>query len=179
MSGVLILSGAFVLSFDFERARVRARSFFLMLLTSIMISINVVMFKSFAISTNFWTTVFYDLVGATVAGLLILFFIPKYRRDFFSSIREFHGEVIGINMFAETANLFARMLNGFVSLFVPIAITQFVIGLQPLFILLTGILLTKFAPHLGKENISKSALQRKFTAIILMLSGIAMLVIFS
>ena len=176
-AGGLIFFGALTLSFDFGSARVRARSFGLMLLTSSMIACNVVAFKSFALANDFWTTAFYDLIGASIAGIVLFVCIPRYRKAFVSTIREFGGRVIGVNMLAETLNIGARLLNGFVSLGVPLMITQFIIGLQPLFILTTGIVLTLVAPRLGKEAIDASALTRKFAAVILMLAGIVLLAI--
>ncbi len=176
-AGAMIFSGSVVLSFDFATVRIRTRTFFLMFVSSLMIAANVVIFKHFAVTTDFWTTAFYDLVGATIAGV-ILFFIPSYRHSFIGAIRQYRYQVVGVNMFAEIINIFARLINGFVSMSLPIAIVQFVNGLQPLFILVIGITLTKLAPRFGKEAIDRSALRRKFAAIILMVGGLALLSFF-
>lgn len=178
-AGSLIFFGALILSFDPHKSKIRAKTFFLMFLGAIMIALNVVMFKSFAIETNFWTTVFYDLVGASIAGFLLFILIKTYRTSFLGSIRQHGFAVIGVNMFAETTNIVARMINGAVTLLLPIAIIQFINGLQPLFILVIGILLTKFAPKISKEEISKKVLVQKFFAVFLMLSGFVFLTIFS
>lgn len=177
-SGVLIFSGALILSFDFSRLRIRMRSFMLMLLASVMIASNVVMFKAFALQTSFWATVFYDLVGAAFAGALMFLCIGSFRRTFTAVVREYRWRVIRVNMLAETVNIFARIMMGFVTLAVPIAVAQFVNGFQPLFILLLGILLSIHAPHLGKEKIDREALLQKFAAVGLMIGGFAMLSFF-
>ena len=176
-AGGLIFFGALTLSFDFGSAHVRARSFGLMLLTSSMIACNVVVFKSFAITNDFWTTAFYDLIGASVAGIVLFVFVARYRKAFLGAIHEFGAQVIGVNMLAETLNIGARLLNGFVSLGVPLMVTQFIIGLQPLFILTIGILLTLIAPRFVKEAIDRKYLVRKGAAIALMLAGVVLLTI--
>lgn len=178
-AGSMIFLGALVLSFDPHKSRIRSKTFFLMLLGASMIALNIVMFKAFAISTDFWTSVFYDLVGAAVAGILLFSLIKTYRVSFLEAIREHGFPVIGVNMFAETTNIVARMISGSVTLVLPIAIIQFVNGLQPFFIIIVGILLTKFAPKLGKEAISKKILVQKFGAVALMVVGFVMLSVIS
>jgi hypothetical protein len=150
----------------------------LMLLSSIMIAANIVIFKSFALSTSFWTTVFYDLLGAVVAGTILLALVARYRKDFFGAIKEHGLSVVAVNLSAETLSIGARMIAGFVTLAIPIAVVQFVNSIQSVFILVIGIILTKFAPHLGIEAIDRRSLSRKFSAIILMCAGLALLTFF-
>lgn len=178
-AGSMIFFGALVLSFDPHSSKIRSRTFFLMLTGAVMIALNIVMFKSFAIETDFWTTVYYDLVGATLAGVILFALIKTYRLSFLGAIKEHGFPVIGVNMFAESANIVARMISGSVTLLLPIAVIQFINGLQPLFILCIGIVLTVFAPRLGKEIISKRVLVQKFSAVFLMVAGFIMLTLVS
>ncbi len=178
-AGSMIFFGALVLSFDPHSSKIRSRTFFLMLTGAVMIALNIVMFKSFAIETDFWTTVYYDLVGATLAGVILFALIKTYRLSFLGAIKEHGFPVIGVNMFAESANIVARMISGSVTLLLPIAVIQFINGLQPLFILCIGIVLTIFAPRLGKEIISKRVLVQKFSAVFLMVAGFIMLTLVS
>lgn len=178
LSGGMIFAGAILLSFDFKKVRIKMRSLLLMLLGSLMIGLNVVMFKAFALETSFWTMAFYDLVGAALGGALLFFLVRSYRVSFIGALRQYRHKVFFVNMTAETLSIFARLLNGFVALFLPIAIVQFVNGFQPLFILIIGILLTAHAPHLGKEAIDRHSLIQKFSAIILMIGGFALLSFF-
>lgn len=175
LAGALIFLGALILSFDFKHLRIRTRTFLLMLLSSTMIAGNVIIFKAFALQTSFAATAFYDLVGAALGGTLLFIFVGRYRRTFIEVIREHRHNVVGINITAETLSILSRLINGFVSLLLPIAIVQFVNGLQPLFIVLIGILLTLVAPRFGKEAITKSALLQKGIAAVCMLAGFALL----
>lgn len=175
LAGSMIFFGAIALSVDIGHMKLRRRTFFLMLLSSLMIAVNVVIFKGFALETSFWTTVFYDLLGAAIAGVVIIAASPRYRRDFMGAIRQHGSRVVSVNLVAESISVGARMVNGFVSLSLPIAIVQFINGLQPLFILVIGIVLTKFAPHLGEEAVDRRSLVRKFSAIILMCGGLSLL----
>lgn len=174
-AGSLIFAGAIILSFDFKHFHIRRKTLSLMLIASVMISMNVILFKFFGLKTNFWTATFYDMIG-TMFGAAILWSISQYRRDFISAIREYKYRIVFISMAIELTGLFARLLFGFVTLSVPAALVQFVTGLQPLFILLIGIMLTKWAPHWGKEAVDRSSLVRKFSAILIMLLGLVLLI---
>ncbi len=174
-AGSLIFIGALVLSFDFTRFHIRRRTLFLILLASVMIAANVIMFKFFGLRTDFWTTCFYDMIGTALGGA-VLFSIPQYRADLISAIRKFKYRVVALSLAIEASGISARLLFGFVTLSVPAALVQFVNGLQPLFIVLIGIFLTKWAPHLGQEAIDRRSLIRKFSAILIMLLGLVLLV---
>ncbi len=175
VSGALIFLGALILSFDFKRFRMKRRSFLLMLLSSVMIAGNVVIFKAFALHTSFSTTAFYDLVGAAAGGTLLFAFVGNYRRTFIQVVREHRHNVVGVNLLAETLSILSRLINGFVSLALPVAIVQFVNGLQPLFIVAIGTVSTLLAPGFATEAIGRKDLVRKGLACLLMLSGFALL----
>ena len=179
VAGSMIFFGAVAISIDIGHMRLRLRTFLLMLLASTIIAANIVIFKGFALATSFWTTVFYDLAGAVIAGVVIFLASARYRRDFAGAIRAHGSPVVTINLAAETISVAARMVNGYISLFIPIALVQFMNGLQSLFILVIGIVLTTLAPHLGEEKIDRRSLARKFSAIILMCGGLAFLFILS
>ena len=177
-AGSLIFFGAIILSLDSEDRRIRRKTFLLMLLASAMIAGNVIVFKYFGLKTDFWTTAFYDMIGTAIGGL-VLFCIPRYRRDLFSAVREHASAVVILSMAIELCGISARLLYGFITLAVPIALVQFVTGLQPLFTLFFGIVLTKWLPRFGVETIDRRNLTRKFSAILLMVTGIVLLCIFS
>ena len=174
-AGGLIFLGALILSFDIKRLRIKGRSLWLMLLASAMIAGNVVIFKYFALETSFSATAFYDLVGAAAGGTLLFACVGTYRRTFIAVIRDHRHRVVGVNLIAEILSILSRLINGFVSLLLPIAIVQFVNGLQPLFIMLIGLVLTVFFPSISKESIDRGSLLQKGLAALLMLAGFALL----
>ncbi len=174
-AGGLVFVGALILSFDFTKLHIRRRTLFLMLLASTMIASNVIMFKFFGLRTDFWTTCFYDMIGTTMGGM-VLFGIAEYRRDFISAVREYRSKIILLSVAIEASGIFSRLLFGFITLSFPAALVQFMNGIQPLFIILIGIALTKWAPHLGEEAVDRRSLARKFSAILIMLLGLILLV---
>ncbi len=178
LAGGMIFVGAVLLSFDFKKTKIRLRTFLLMSLASIMVAGNSVLFKSFALRTSFWTTAFYDMAGMALGGL-VLFCVARYRRDFFGAIRRYKMSVTSLSVGIESVSVVAGLLYGFITLSVPIAIVQFVMGLQPLFILLIGIMLTKWAPRFGIETVDKNALIQKFSAILLMVTGLILLSVYT
>lgn len=176
-AGLLIIAGAFILSIRFETAEFKTRTLFLMLLTSLMIAANVVIFKGIALSTHFWDAVRYDLVGIALAGILLFVAVPSYRTSLFGAIKEHGAPVLWMNASIEITNIFVRIVNGFVSLLVPATLVQFVNGFQPMFIIFFGVVLSVWFPKLGVEAIDRRSLVRKSGAVVLMAGGLILLAI--
>ncbi len=178
-SGLLIILGALILSTRIEALTFKLRTFLLMSLTALMIAANVVIFKSTAINSIFWDAVRYDLVGVALAGLALFLCVPVYRRDLFSAIREHGAQVITVNAVIEVSNVLARIVNGYVTLFVPATLVQFVNGFQPVFIVLFGMVLTRWFPSWGSEALDRKSLLRKGLAVCVMVLGLILLSIYN
>jgi hypothetical protein len=142
-----------------------------------MIATNVVVFKATAQNALFWDAVRYDLVGIALAGIALFLFVPKYRVVIYSAMREHGLPVLTWNATIEITNIAARIVNGFASLLVPATLVQFVNGFQPVFILLFGIILTKWFPSFGSEALDTKSLARKGIAVACMVLGLVLLAI--
>ncbi|MEI8249517.1 MAG: hypothetical protein WCG07_03435, partial [Candidatus Taylorbacteria bacterium] len=65
-------------------------------------------------------------------------------------------------------NLSAKLIMGFASLSVPVALVWIVNGVQPFMIFIIGLILTIWIPHIIEENMTKKVLiQRVFSMCII------------
>lgn len=172
-AGVLIITGAVGISSNFhgKKFKINKEVLFSMLFACLLIAINAVMFKFFAVELDFWTASFWEYFGFFIFGLVLLLFVKKYRKDFILSYQENKISMVGVNLLNETINIIAGIIFSFASLLAPVALVGLANGFQPLFVLLLGIVATIFVPNLIKENIKKAIIIQKAIFIILMIIG--------
>ncbi len=170
-ASVLIIGGGLAITWDIDRKKFKAKVFWLMLLASCLIAGEGVIFKLFALETDFWTVSFWEYIGTLILGLIFLLFIPKYRDKFIALWKNNKVALIGINFVNEILTVVGMLTFRYAMLLAPLALVQSVNGFQPVFGVLMGIALTLFFPHLGKENILKKNLLQKAVAVIIMLIG--------
>ncbi len=170
IGSLLIIIGGVAISWNIEASKLKSKILFLMLLASLLIATESVIFKIFALETNFWTTAFWEYAGTAIFGLGLLL-IKSYREKFFALWKQSKLTLIGLNFVNEIITMIGILTSRFAMLLVPIALVYSVNGFQPLIILLIGLGLTRFFPHLGKESIDRHHIVQKIIAIALMIIG--------
>lgn len=174
IGGVIIITGAIILSLDVQagqRWSIRKRTLLLMLLSSLLFSLNFLFFKYLALDSDFWTTSFWEYIGFIVFGVSLLVFIKSYRTEFFQVFKTNRFTVLSLNGVNEIVNIIAKLAFNYASLLAPITLTWIVDGFQPLFVFTYGILLTIFFPRISQEKIWGRHLVQKLIAISLMTFG--------
>jgi len=168
-----VVLGAFILSikkFDRHFFKLR-RSFWYMMIASLCIAVSIVIFRFVVVKQGFWSSLGYDFIGEGLGGLTLLF-SARYRRG---SIKAF--QKVTANLFAIfSANQGIYMLGRFFSYqavaMAPVALVSAVGGLQPLYTLVFGIILSIFFPSIIKEDIRRKTIAIKAAAMALMLFGL-------
>lgn len=173
IGGLLIVTGAIVISFEMKagkKFKFRSDVLGLMFLSSLIFALNFLVFKVFAIESDFWTTTFWESVGFIGFGFTLLIFAKSYRRDF---LRVFTKSPLatGLNAANEVINIVAKITFNYVSLLTPLALAWVGVGFQPVFILLYSILLARFLPKISKESVFGKHLTQKIISISIMLVG--------
>jgi len=174
VGGLLIMGGAIFLALEFEeKIRLKRKTFLLMLLTSILTALNVLIFKWIALEETFWVSAFWEYVGFIVFGVGVFFFHKTFRTQFLTVLKKNTAPVLLLNVFNELIVIAAKTTLHFATLFVPISMMLWLSeGLQPFFVLVFGILITLFFPHIADEKITKRHLIHKISALIVMFLGI-------
>jgi len=178
LAGILIISGAIGMSSNFsgKGIHIKKKVLGLMILASLMVAVNSVLFKFFAIELDFWTVSFWQYFGFFIFGLILLIFVKKYRVDFIESYRENKLSIVGLNLFNEVINIIAIIISTYATLLAPVALVGLVNGFQPFFVFLLGTLMTLMVPNLIKEDLSRKKLIQKIFFIIILFIGGALLV---
>ncbi len=172
-ASLLVVLGAIIISLDFsQKIKLKAKPFWLMVLSAFMIAVNGLVFKMVAINETFWGTAFWEYIGGGIFGLLLFTLIPLYRNQFIATIQRARKAVLTINLISELLNIGAKLAANFASLLAPLVLVWVVNGLQPFMVFLYGVILTVFIPSLGKENISKRVVVQKLAAMGVMLVGV-------
>ena len=175
-ASLLVIVGAIAISLDFsQKIKLKAKPFWLMVLSSFMIAVNALIFKIVALEGNFWGTAFWEYIGGAIFGLLLFSCLPLYRTQFIATIRRGKKAVLTINIVSELLNIGAKLAANFASLLAPLVLVWVVNGLQPLIVFIYGVILTVFLPALGKEDISRRTVVQKLSAMAVMLIGIYLL----
>jgi drug/metabolite transporter (DMT)-like permease len=176
LAGLLIIAGAVFLSIDIRgKVTFKMRTCLLMLLSSGIYAFSIFLFKWVAINENFWASCFWESLGVSLFGI-ILFFIPAYRRQFLNVFSSGSKSFVPILVLNEALNIGAKLLTNFATLLAPIVFVNLVAGIQPFFVFLYGVVLTKLFPTAIHEDISRKTIIQKCIAMIVIFIGTFLLV---
>jgi drug/metabolite transporter (DMT)-like permease len=170
---VIILVGALLNSIDFsgEKRKIKKRPVLYMIFACIAIAVSGVIFKFVTIEGNFWVSSFWEYLGLGLFGLIIYFFVPKYRNEF-HYMRKIGGiKILSINIISEFMSVIGNLMTNFALLLAPVTMVYLVSSFQPAIVLILTIVGTKFLPHIIKENISRRVLIPKIISIVIMIVG--------
>jgi drug/metabolite transporter (DMT)-like permease len=173
IASLFIIAGALVLSLELGMGviRIKRRVAVFMLSASLLYAMSSVVFKLVALEEGFWLSTFWSLTGTVLMGVFFLVAIPRYRNQFFSLLKENKVRILALNSINETLTILADFLSNFATLLAPIALVMLVQAFQPVFVLLIGVMLTLFFPHIGKESLSKKHLFQKIFAVCTIVIG--------
>ena len=174
---LLIVFGSLLLSLEFQtgHTRIKYRLILLMLGSSFLYALNSVLFKHFTLNHGFSSSLFWNMVGMVVFGIIILIVKQNYRHEFIHLLKTHHYKIISLNVITEILSLAGEVALLFAVLFAPVALVQSIGGLQPLFVFIIGIIITVFFPRFGKESLLYHHLTQKILSIIVILSGLYIL----
>jgi uncharacterized membrane protein len=107
----------------------------------------VVIFKSIALEATFWSTVFWQYLGAGLVSTALSIGVPSYRRTL--AVLCFSREayiLVPVTVSGELLNVLANLSVGFAGMMAPLALVSIVTGLHPLFLLAYGIVFSVLFP---------------------------------
>lgn len=180
IAGLLVIIGAFVLSLQIEGGRFHLNRHLLglMAVASVLFALTGTIFKKLALEVGYWPSQFWEYCGIALTGFAIFLFVKKYRRDFAQLYRQSRGKVFGYNVLAELCMIGGDLLFGFSLLLAPVTLVYVVNSLQPLFILVIGLILSWLLPRYYAEVHSRKNLAQKTLAIVIMVAGAVLLTIY-
>ncbi len=170
---LLIVFGSITISIDMSESKVRfkKKGTLLMLMASVFISFSNLLFKFTGNDYGFLITSYWTYLGYAILGALFFVFVKNYRTQFIFSMKANSLKIISINSLNEVIAIVSKMLQNFATLLAPLALVIAVNGFQPVFVLIYGILLTLFFPHIVSENITKRHIGIKAISITIIVIG--------
>ena len=122
---------------------------------------------------SFWGAIYWEHLGFLIMALLIFLFVPTWRKDFFKILKKRGKLAISANSLGEVINIVGNSALHYGTLLAPVGLVSLITeGTQPLFLLIGGIILTKFFPQIIKEDITRKTLLSKIGASIIMFIGL-------
>ncbi|HTE48297.1 MAG TPA: DMT family transporter [Candidatus Paceibacterota bacterium] len=173
----IVLFGVSLISINFsgQKKKLNWRPAVYMIIACFLIAIAGVIFKYVTIGDNFWISSFWEYAGLGGFGVLIYFFVPKYRKEFMLMNRSGGKKIFLLNTTSEILTIGGNLLTNYAILLAPVAMVYLVSSFQPAIVLFLTLLATKFFPNVAKENIKGRVLLPKIIAIVIMIVGSAIL----
>ena len=165
----MMIASALVISLHGLR-KIKLRLILLMLACTFALALSSVIFKFFAVKTDFWLTGFWMFAGEVLFGIALMA-IPSYAKGFVGLFKKHPGAVISVNGANELINFGGGLMARYASLLGPVAVVQAISGTTPLFVFVFGVALSLIAPRLGREDLSRKSLIRKGVAAALIVAG--------
>jgi drug/metabolite transporter (DMT)-like permease len=175
LSAIVVIIGATILSFEFEEEtglRFKLKPTMFMVAASLLLAMNDVIFKNTTIHDGSYViSMFWNLVGFVFFGSIMFICVKQFRSGFIDSIRENGKKFLALNILNESLQTVATITFSFAILLAPVALVMLVDAYQPVFVLIMGVLLTKYFPHITTEKISNKHLFHKILAITIIVIG--------
>ena len=177
-AALLVMAGAVAVSLDLSRPKIGIKRSVLvrMAAASFLLAVNAVLFKSVAVTEDFWISTFWSYASLAVAGVVLFATAAPWRAQFLTTLRVNRAPVIGLNVFNELLAVVGYVMITYATLLVPVAMVSVLSGFQPLMVFLIGVFLTLVAPRLGREDLSRRTVVQKLVAMAAMLVGTWLLV---
>jgi transporter family protein len=179
IGSVVVLIGVMVLSIDIDQKyKIKIITPILMIMSSLAISVSNMMFKSLNTEYSFWQGMFWNQGGLLLFALLSLIFVKRYRHDFVSILRINNLELGLFNAIGEALQIVAAFIAYYSILMAPVSLVLLIgYTAQPMFVFLSGIILSLLFPKVVKEKVGHKHLFQRTLAIIIMLSGVYQIVL--
>ncbi|MFT5849490.1 MAG: drug/metabolite transporter (DMT)-like permease [Patiriisocius sp.] len=165
--GIIIL-GTTIVAFEIDTDNnftVRRGTVFYMLAAGIFWALEATIFKMVALEEDVLQSLFWNSAILVVLGSFMFCFITKYRKHFIAAVRNNSRNILGANVVNEVLYMLGNTALAFAAMLAPIALILLMESFQAFFVLLIGIILTLFFPHISEEKIHLQNVIQKLLAI--------------
>ncbi|MEI6280869.1 MAG: DMT family transporter [bacterium] len=163
-----VILGTTIISFEVDsenKFKLRRKTIIPMTAAAFFWALGSVLFKTIALEEKLWRTIFWEHLMLTFVGLCIFIFVRSYRNNFISAIKNNSKEIISLNVANEALYIFGNIAYSIAYLLAPVGLVLLAESFQPIFVLLIGVFLTIFFPHISSEKIQAKHLWPKIIAI--------------
>lgn len=171
---LVVLIGAIIVSLN--KGNGGTINGFGMIVIAIVIWSVMTLFIDFGLTKmSFWHYFTLDTLGSALAGPTLLI-IPSVRRQVISGIKTANSSKYNWFFWNNVLDLLGQMsIKKALSIAPSAGLVTVVMQVQSFYVILIGVLLTLFVPHIIKEDISSGTLIKKFAGAAVMFSGVYIL----
>lgn len=176
IGGLIIISSAIIISFDFNKKSNKNKLVALILVTlsSILSSLYYILYEVAMRKSSYNSVTFWYQVGLLFIGTMFIF-TKNYREPFVNMIKRNGKKFISINVINEGINLIAQFMVNFANLTLPIALVNVLNGFQGTFVFIIGVVGMVFFPKIFSEELNRKIVIQKVGCIILGVVGMAVM----
>lgn len=168
--GLIIISGAILISIDFKNIKFNKKAFYLMVLSSLFFATYQLLFKSGS-GESFWPAIFWQSLGSFSVGIFFIS-LKKYRKDFMLIFESNSKAIISWSLLVELTTMGGNLLIAQAVMLAPsITLVLLMESFQPICVFILGVIFTLTVPTFVKEKIDKFTLIQKFISISIILFG--------
>jgi drug/metabolite transporter (DMT)-like permease len=170
---IFIIMGGFILGTEkIESGIFKPRkSLYFMIISSLFYAITSIIFKFVVTKNDFWLTFGYESLGLGLGAFILLLWRP-HRHRFIKELKIVTRKTWGVLLINEFFNTCAQFSTAYALLLASASLVALLEGSQPFFVLIYGLILSLWFPHIVKEDITKTTLIIKIICIILLFIGI-------
>lgn len=176
MGSFLIIASGFMLSIQKLHIRIIKinKAFWYMLLASFFSAMVYISFKLGVKELGFWPAIPYEGLGSGLASLCILLY-GKNLKNLKEEMKKISKKVFVYLTISEVIYRSSRFSFYFALSLIPATIVAVLQGFQPFFLLIEGIILSLWFPHIIKEIITKQTVSIKLASIIGIFIGLSLI----
>lgn len=145
-----------------------------MIISCMLVALATLFFKYGIGLENFWYVLPYEGFGIFIGAIILLLF-PRNYKLVHEFTKKLPKKVYSLMVVNEILFISARYFGFFALSLLTASMVGILAGLQPLFVLIYGIILSLWFPSILKEVINKKILTLKLVAIIFIIIGTVLL----
>ena len=148
----VILIGTLFLVVKKGEFHLKAKIVKLMTLSTLFIGLYGTLFKMAGETLPLWVSIFWQYLGIGLAGIIFYIYYKKYRKEFKAMTASKSIVLVGM---AEVLNIGAVLVSNMAFVLAPVALVLSISSVQPLFVLVEGLILALVAPRVFKQDVPK------------------------
>jgi drug/metabolite transporter (DMT)-like permease len=172
IGSALIVGAGFILSAENLGGKIfkLRKSFFYIIISSILFAIAQVLYKFGVTQIPFWNTLPYEGFGIALGALAITVYKNNFKK-FKKETNKFKKRIFLLMSINELVYVLARYAGYFAISLISVGIVSILGSFQPLFVLIFGIILSVWFPYIIKEVVTRKTIGLKLAAIIIIIIG--------
>jgi drug/metabolite transporter (DMT)-like permease len=173
----IIIMGSLIMTLATDedgKIKVKPKTLIFMVIASFCWALESTLFKWVALEENVYRSLFWESLTMTLCGLLMLIFIPSWRKSFVGMVKVHTAPILSLNVLNEGLYVVGNAAASFMVVLIPVAINLLMNSFQPIFVFIAGLLINAIIPNV-KTEASLSRWQQKLIAIVL--TGVGMYIL--